>query len=189
MEKLKTDIDSLTEKQIERVNEQESARLEQIQEQFAKLRKLSKNHVERGAKYQKTNENSTDLNQELMDQFDKESEDYEKIISEANMEKHKLRQEISKLEQQIRVKRDGVADIEVQNRNLKFLFDKENEINVQKDKLEGSALKYMSYDLDQQMAELQKNAQNMNGKITPFGMEQVLQEKFAHTSQQYQDFI
>lgn len=29
----------------------------------------------------------------------------------------------------------------------------------------------------------------MNGKITPFGMEQVLQEKFAHTSQQYQDFI
>lgn len=84
-----------------------------------------------------------------MDQFDKESEDYEKIISEANIEKHKLRQEISNLEQQIRVKRDGVADIEVQNRNLKFLFDKENEINIQKDKLEGSALKYMSYDLDQ----------------------------------------
>ena len=84
-----------------------------------------------------------------MDQFDKESEDYEKIISEANIEKHKLRQEISGLEQQIRVKRDGVADIEVQNRNLKFLFDKENEINIQKDKLEGSALKYMSYDLDQ----------------------------------------
>lgn len=34
-----------------------------------------------------------------MDQFDKESEDYENIISQANIEKHKLRQEISNLEQ------------------------------------------------------------------------------------------
>jgi septal ring factor EnvC (AmiA/AmiB activator) len=57
--------------------------------------------------------------------FDSETKEYEAIISDANTEKQKIRKEIAKLESSIRTKRDHVADLQVENRNLQYLMDKE----------------------------------------------------------------
>ena len=36
---------------------------------------------------------------------------------------------------------------------------------------------------------MQENAEKITGKVTPFGMEQVLQEKYARTVEGYERFI
>lgn len=121
--------------------------------------------------------------------FDSETKEYEAIISDANAEKQKLRKEIAKLESSIRTKRDHVADLQVENRNLQFLMDKESVMISQKEDLEKRALTVLSKDLDEQLSEMQDNADKLTGKVTPFGMEQILQEKFKKTSQQYEFYL
>ena len=125
----------------------------------------------------------------MMEQFDKETKEYEKIISDANIQKQKLRKEIAKLEAQIRSKRDQVADVQVENRNLQYLTDRENEVIRQKDGLEKRALTVLSQDLGEQLTEMQENAEKLTGKVTPFGMEQILQEKFKQTTTQYESYL
>ena len=49
----------------------------------------------------------------MMEQFEKQTEEYEQIVSEANLEKVKLREEIALLEADIRGKRDKVANLQV----------------------------------------------------------------------------
>ena len=124
-----------------------------------------------------------------MEQFDKETKEYEKIISDANIQKQKARKEIAKLEAQIRSKRDQVADIQVENRNLQYLTDRESQVIRQKDGLEKRALTELSKDLGEQLTEMQENAEKLTGKVTPFGMEQILQEKFKQTTQQYESYL
>ena len=48
---------------------------------------------------------------EMMEQFDQQSKEYEKIVKDANEEKLKIREEIAILEGEIRQKRDQVANM------------------------------------------------------------------------------
>tara|TARA_B110000285_G_scaffold214962_1_gene260863 strand:- start:1216 stop:1383 length:168 start_codon:yes stop_codon:yes gene_type:complete len=48
---------------------------------------------------------------EMMEQFDQQSKDYEKIVKDANKDKLKIREEIATLEGEIRQKRDQVANM------------------------------------------------------------------------------
>lgn len=83
------------------------------------------------------------------------------------------------LESDIRQKRDKVANLQVQNKNKQYLSDRESEIQDHKVQLERRALTLLSQDLSDQLSNLQENTNKLTGKITPFGFEQVLQEKCA----------
>ena len=75
-----------------------------------------------------------------------------------------------------------MADLQVENRNLQYLMDREGDVIQQKEGLEKRALTVLSKDLSEQLTEMQENAEKLTGKVTPFGMEQILQEKFKNTS-------
>lgn len=82
-----------------------------------------------------------------------------------------------------------VANLQVENRNLQYLMNREGEVIQQKEGLEKRALTVLSEDLSDQLSEMQDNAERLTGKVTPFGMEQLLQEKFKSTSQQYEVYL
>jgi hypothetical protein len=64
-----------------------------------------------------------------------------------------------------------MADIQVENRNLQFVLDREQDALDEKDKLEHEALLLIDQDLEQQLQILQDNADKLTGKMTPFVME------------------
>jgi len=66
--------------------------------------------------------------QQTIEEFERQSEEYEKIVSEANLSKNGLRQEVSSLEIELRRLRDQVADRQVENKNLGFLVEREEEL-------------------------------------------------------------
>ncbi len=47
----------------------------------------------------------------------------------------------------------------------------------------------VSKDLSDQLSQLQDNAEKLTGKVTPYFMESVLQQKLADTSKQYDEYI
>ena len=100
-----------------------------------------------------------------------------------------MRNEIAELEATVRTNRDVVADIQVENRNLQYIIDKEREVKNKKDLLEKKALTLVSQDLSEQLSEMQDNAEKLTGKVTPYFMESVLQQKLAETSKQYDSYI
>lgn len=69
---------------------------------------LAQEHIQKGAPY-KAPEGHDDETA-ILEKFNEQSEEYEKIVREANMEKTKLRKEIAALEVEIRELRDSVAD-------------------------------------------------------------------------------
>ena len=93
------------------------------------------------------------------------------------------------MELELRRLRDQVADKQIENKNLQFLVQKEEELKRQKNEFEKQALKTLSEDLEDQLSQLQENAEKITGKVTPFGMEQVLQDKFKKTNKNYNQFL
>ena len=96
------------------------------------------------------------------------------MISSANLQKQALSKDILQLEQAIRQKRDRVADLQVHNRSLQYLIDRQSDISQMKDSLENRALNVISEDMSEQLEIIQANAEKLTGKVTPFGMEQLL---------------
>ena len=105
--------------------------------------KLNKLKVERGSRYSMPKQDDT----EMMEQFDQQSKEFETIVSEANKEKQKIRQEIAELEADIREKRDQVANMQVKNKNQQYLNERESEIREHRAELEKRALTVLSEDL------------------------------------------
>ena len=89
-----------------------------------------------------------------MKQFDQQTSEYEEIISQANTQKQQLRNEIAVLEADVRTNRDTVADLQVENRNLQYIIDREGEVQSSKDNIEKKALTVVSKDLSDQLSQL-----------------------------------
>ena len=100
-----------------------------------------------------------------------------------------LREEIAKLEAEVRVQRDQVADIQVENRNLSYVLEREQEAIMIKDKLEHKALGAVGEDLEEQLSQLTENAEKLTGKVSPFMMEQILNKKMQKSNSQYEQYI
>ena len=117
--------------------------------------------------------------------FQSQTGEYEQIVGEANANKQLLREECSLLETKIREQRDEVADLQVENRNLQYVLDREQDAIDEKDRVEQEALQIISGDLQEQLQMLQDNSDKLTGKMTPFAMEQILSKKVALTNKQY----
>lgn len=67
-----------------------------------------------------------------------------------------------------------MADLQVENRNLQYIIDRESEVQSKKDQIEKKALTVVSKDLSEQLSQLQDNAEKLTGKVTPYFMESIL---------------
>ena len=70
-----------------------------------------------------------------------------------------------------------------------YLRQREDEVESTRNQLENKALTLLSEDLSDQLSGLYENAQKLTGKITPFGFEQMLQEKLFATTSEYENYI
>ncbi|CDW75938.1 UNKNOWN [Stylonychia lemnae] len=185
MSELKQDIAKVLNQESDKITQEKENKLREISNNFKRIMGLAQDHIAKGTPY-KVNELDE---QQTIEQFEKQSEEYEKIVKDGNTQKQSLRQEIAQMEIELRRIRDQVADKQIENKNLSFLIQKEEELKKQKNDYEKQALKTLSDDLEDQLSQLHNNAEKITGKVTPYGMEQVLQEKFQKTTNNYQQFL
>lgn len=119
-------------------------KLRDISNNFKRIMGLAQEHIAKGSHYKVDQLGE----QQTIEEFESQSENYEKIVNAANKQKNELRQEVSLLEVDLRRLRDQVADRQVENKNLQFLVSKEAELKQQKTELEQSALQTLSEDIE-----------------------------------------
>eukprot|EP00347_Sterkiella_histriomuscorum_P020386 403338000 len=185
MSELKSEVAKLLNSESDKITKEKENKLREIANNFKRIMGLAQDHIAKGTSY-KVNELDE---QRTIEEFEKQSEEYEKIVRDANSQKQQLRSEIASMELELRKLRDQVADKQIENKNLSFLIQKEEELKKQKNDFEKQALKTLSEDLEDQLTSLQDNAAKITGKVTPFGMEQCLQDKFKKTTNNYQQFL
>ena len=100
-----------------------------------------------------------------------------------------MREEINKLEIEVRKLRDEEADRLTENKNLEYLFHQESRLAEEKAKLEERALFMLSNDLEEQLNALESSDKVQGGKVTPFKMQKDLKAKYNETMVDYEQFI
>lgn len=70
-------------------------------------------------------------------------------VEQANTQKKQLRDEITKLEVDVRQLRDKMADKQTENKNLEYLLSNEHMLAEEKAKMEEKALFLLSNDLEE----------------------------------------
>ena len=134
MSGLKQEINRILETETRKVDEERKTKLNEIEKKFKTLHKLSTEHISRGTRHrgQLQGENDVAADEQLLQDFERYSEKYEAQVRESNSEKQKLRDEICKLEKEIREQRDLLANKQTENQNLTFLINKESELQLEK---------------------------------------------------------
>lgn len=144
MHQLKDQVDAILNAEIDKINKQKDDKLKDISNNFKRIMRLAQEHIAKGSNY---TVNQLD-EQQTIEEFERQSEEYERIVRDANLNKNQLRQEISALEIELRKLRDQVADRQIENKNLQYLVDKEKQLKHKKGELEAEALKTLSEDLE-----------------------------------------
>ena len=101
MTKLEDEVANLMNSQIGKISMDKEKKFKKIGEDFTKISSLAEQHIVKGSRFgRQANERQSDEQKAsvVMEQFDKETKDYENIISEANTQKQKVRKEIANLE-------------------------------------------------------------------------------------------
>lgn len=98
-----------------------------------------------GSKHkQNWEEQDKTADEQLLQEYLKNSERFKNSVESANADKKKLRDEINELESEVRSMRDQLSDKLTENKNLEYLVDHEQELAEEKAKMEESALRLLS---------------------------------------------
>lgn len=127
--------------------------------------------------------------QQMIEQFEENSEIYEKIVREANVQKQELRKVITEMDIDLRHLREKVADKQVENKNLRYLLSREEEMKKKQNAQILSALEMLEELLEDELRILQESSEKVNNKVTPYGMSEILQAKMRKASTSYEKFI
>ena len=141
------------------------------------MHKLSSDHVQRGSRHRNPTagvDNDKAADEQLLQEFERNSEIYEEKVKQANDEKAKMRDEINQYEKEVRKMRDHLADKETENKNLNYLLDRESELSQEKAQREEQALRLLNDDLGTQLEAIEKSNDKTGGLVTPLRMEQLL---------------
>jgi hypothetical protein len=87
MQELKNEIDKILTTESEKVSKDKDDRLKAISNNFKRIMSLAQDHISKGSGYKV---NTMDENQ-TMEEFERQSEEYEKQVHEANKHKQTLR--------------------------------------------------------------------------------------------------
>lgn len=72
---------------------------------------------------------------------------------------------------------------------MEYIIQREEDLMRDKEALEEKALLTVTDDLQDQLTELKQSAEQITGKVTPYGFEQTLNERFRKTNEDYERFI
>ena len=150
MSALREEVERILSNESEKISKEKEDKLKEISNNFKRIMRLAQDHVAKGSGYKV---NSLDEQKTILE-FEKQSEEFEKIVRDANMNKGQLRTEIAALESELRRLRDQVADKQIENKNLAYLIEKEKDLKKQKTDLEEKALRTLSSDLEDQLNEM-----------------------------------
>ena len=91
MPALGADLNGLLENEVQKLNESHQHKMASLDNQFSQISKVSTKHLELGSQYQNLdrdkNEPQENAKQKMMGVFDKQSEEYQEVISKANEQK------------------------------------------------------------------------------------------------------
>ena len=127
---LKAEIKRLLENETSKIDEDRKRKLEEIQRKFTDITSLSSDHIKQGSRHvnKRPKDGDQNVDEKFIEELNQYEKQYEQQVIEANQEKMKLRDELSGLESEIRKMRDKYADKETENKNLKYLLSKEEEL-------------------------------------------------------------
>ena len=103
MSELKQEVAKLLNTESDKITkEKEEDKLREIANNFKRIMGLAQDHIAKGTSY-KVNELDE---QQTIEEFEKQSEEYEQIVRDANVKKQALRSEIAQMEIELRKLRD-----------------------------------------------------------------------------------
>ena len=152
---------------------------------FSRAISAAKEHRTKGSDY-KTDEGNDEAR--IMQEFEKYSEVYEQIVSEANTQKQALRKEAAQLEAELRSLRNIVANKQIQNKNLGNIVNKELSLKETQSQYQTTALKKLAATLSNQLATLDSQAEKITTKVTSYGME-ISKEKLLNNTLEHQQEV
>lgn len=104
---------------------------------------MASTHLKQGSKH-KANWNEEKADEQLLQEYLRNSDRFKQSVEVANAEKKKVREEINDLEVEVRTLRDTLSDKLTENKNLQYLIDNEQALAEQKAQMEEQALKLLS---------------------------------------------
>ena len=118
LETLKVEINRILQSKTLEIDSQKDSKIGEIIRQFKEISTLATNHIQKGSQFatkqtdrRKVNNNNFSTDDDyVMEQYEERSQEYEGQVRQANREKLALREQICHLENDIRTKRDQLAD-------------------------------------------------------------------------------
>lgn len=183
---MKTDLVRLMGRRQEETRQTKDDRLKELAASMGRAQALGREHVSKGGSNYKIERDVSEG--QIIQQFEAYSEIYEEIVKKANIEKQGLRREIADMESQLRSLRNIVGNKQVENKKLAFLLDKEEALKDTQTEYQIKALKSLNKTLAQQLSTLETQGDKLFNKVTPYGMEIVLEEKYKTAQKTFQKF-
>ena len=96
--------------------------------------------------------------------------------------KVQLREEIGLLEGELRRARLEAGWLREENQRMEYVIGREKAIKAQKDRMEQRALQGLGESMQEELEEMKYQAEQIEGRVTPYGFEQALNERFRITN-------
>lgn len=186
LSELKHELSTLVTSETKRITDERDSKVKDIQGHFKRLVKMQTDHVVDKVKMEDPRER---LANESIEEFEKRSQMYKRLVAEVTLKKVEVRDEIAGMEIELRQIRDQIQQKQQENTNLEYLLRREEELRKIKAGLEEQALRALGSDMQEQLKEMQQEAQQITGKVTPYGFEQSLNEIFKRRSEGYNTFV
>ena len=84
MQSLKDEVDRILNHESDKITKEKEDKLKQIQNNLKRIMTLAQDHIAKGSNYRVGESNE----QQVLDEFERQSEEFEKIVKEANLNKN-----------------------------------------------------------------------------------------------------
>jgi chromosome segregation ATPase len=189
MASLKAEINNILNIETDKLERDRKAKAQEIDEKFNQIVSLGTSHLKQGSKHKQGWQESGGSDEQLLQEYLKNSDRFKQSVEQANNEKKKIREEINNLEVEVRTLRDQLADRLTENKNLENLVNHEKILAEEKARMEERALNMLSKDLEQQLDAMENSSNIKAGGITPKLMQRELQARYQETMNDYESFI
>lgn len=180
---LKKDIRLIVKEETQRIIHDKDSKVQQINQTFKRIIGLQQDHVLEDLKVKGGTKLDSDQTIEL---FNKQREEHQRLLGDVSKRKTEVRSEITDMDIELRRVKEQVLDIRLENKNLEYVLKREAELKKERHALEEKALLTVTDDLQDQLSELKSSAEQLTGKVTPYGFEQTLNERFRKTNEDYE---
>ncbi|TNV81094.1 hypothetical protein FGO68_gene10404 [Halteria grandinella] len=154
LSELKKDIKTLVDSETRTIMQDKDSKVQQITQTFKRIAQIKQDHVL--DELEVKGGRKVDL-----EGYQKQSQEHQKLIEDVSKSKTEVRSEITELEIELRRLKEQVSDIKLENKNLEYIIQREEELKRDKEALEEKALLTVTDDLQDQLTELKQSAEQI----------------------------